>query len=139
MSKHSIFVAFALSLATLATRAELVLVAGAHSPAGTFSRQQVADIYLLKLKEFPGGGDIVPVMQSGGALREEFLAKVLGKSDAQIKGYWARLIFTGKGIAPKEAGNSTELKRLVAEDPHRVGFIDRSEVDASVKIIYPAS
>ncbi|MBL8507331.1 hypothetical protein [Chitinimonas sp. JJ19] len=124
------------AIGVLAAQAEPVLVAGSKSPAVSFSRQQVQDIYYLRLKEFPGGGVIVPLMLGAGPVRQDFLDKVLNKSEAQLKSHWARLNFTGKGVAPQQVASTAELKRLLAANPHMVGYLDRAEADASVKILY---
>jgi ABC-type phosphate transport system substrate-binding protein len=39
---------------------------------------------------------------------------------------------------PKEAGDSAAVKKAVASDPKAIGYIEKSAVDASVKVIYSA-
>jgi hypothetical protein len=43
------------------------------------------------------------------------------------------MIFTGRGQPPKEAPNSAAVRKLVADNPALIGYIDRSALDASVK------
>jgi ABC-type phosphate transport system substrate-binding protein len=40
---------------------------------------------------------------------------------------------------PKEAGDSAAVKKAVAADPKAIGYIEKSAVDASVKVVYTAS
>lgn len=90
-----------------------------------------------KTKSFPDGSQAVPVDQNeGSATRATFNEKVLNKSDSQLKSYWSRLIFTGKGTPPKESGTDAEVKALVANNPNIIGYIDSAAVDASVKVVH---
>ncbi len=93
-------------------------------------------IFLGKTKNFPNGTSAVPVNQNvGEAARDTFNAKVLNKDEAQLKSYWSRLIFTGKGTPPKDEGNDDAVKNLVANNPNTIGYIDSSKVDGSVKSV----
>jgi hypothetical protein len=47
---------------------------------------------------------------------------------------WSKLVFTGKATPPKEYANSAEVKKAVA-DPKAIGYIDKSAVDDTVKVI----
>jgi len=114
-------------------QAEVVVVAGANSPIGALSKDQSADIFLGK------NTSATPLdQQESSPLREEFYSKVTGKSASQAKSHWSKLSFTGKGTAPKEGRNSDEIKRLVADNPKLVGYIEKSAVDSSVKVIFAA-
>ena len=93
-------------------------------------------IFLGKTKSFPDGTAATPVNQSEGVvITDDFNDKVLTKSSAQLKAYWSKLIFTGKGIPPKIATTDAEVIKLVATDPSAIGYIDTSAVDASVKVV----
>jgi len=68
-------------------------------------------------------------------VRDDFYTKVANKSGAQVKAYWAKLVFTGKGQPPKDAGDSAGVKSAVAANPAAVGYVDKSVVDGSVKVV----
>ena len=79
---------------------------------------------------------VVPIDQAEGSVaREEFYTRFLGKSPAQVKAYWAKIIFTGRGQPPKEVASSIEVKKRVAENPNAIGYIDQSHVDESVRVL----
>ena len=131
------------SLAALAmlpmttAQADIVLVVSAKSTAGNINHDQVEDIYRLRMKELPGAsGQVMPLMQGNGAEKDEFLSKVLSATDAQMKGYWAKLTFTGKGVPPKEVANDAEMKAMLTANPNMIGYISNSAVDSSVKILF---
>lgn len=130
------FLAFGLSFTALPAFAEIVVIVSAKSAATALTEQQAADVFLGKSSALPGGGQAVPVDQSeSSAVREQFYTKVAGKTGAQMKAYWSKLIFTGKGQAPKDAGDSAAVKALVAGNPNIIGYIDKSAADATVKVL----
>lgn len=114
--------------AASAGAADLVVVA--HPGAAPMSREQVADLFLGKSQAF------TPVDQpEGSPLYAEFYRKATGRDVAQVKATWARLVFSGKAQAPRQAGDSAAVKKAVAADPKAVGYIEKSAVDASVKVL----
>lgn len=102
----------------------------------TFSKKDIERIFLGKLKSFPGGGEAVPInLITSNPIRVNFDQLVLNKKSSQMKSYWSKIVFTGKGTPPKEVDNQEEVKALVADNPNIIGYIDASQVDASVKIV----
>ncbi|WP_197537895.1 phosphate ABC transporter substrate-binding protein [Thalassolituus oleivorans] len=119
------------------TYAEVAVIVSAKNSNTTIDTDTLSRIFLGKTSNFPDGNQAIPVDQTEGAVaRESFNEKVLGKSSSQLKAYWSRLIFTGKGTPPKESGGDADVKALVANNPNLIGYIDSSAVDSSVKVIY---
>ena len=113
-----------------------VVVVGKGSPIGASSEDDVVKAFLGKKKDL-GGVSVVPVDQGeGSATRNNFYTNVVKKSEAQLKSYWSRLIFTGKGQAPQVVGGDSEVKNMVASNPNIIGYIDEGSVDGTVKVIY---
>jgi ABC-type phosphate transport system substrate-binding protein len=128
--------ALALCITSAAARAELVVIVSSKNPTSTISVEQAADIFLASTSTFPAGTPATPInLAEGASQRDEFYSKVTGKSPAQVKGYWSKLIFTGKGHPPKEGPDSATVKKMVADNPNAIGYIEKSAVDASVKVI----
>jgi ABC-type phosphate transport system substrate-binding protein len=116
--------------AILPARAETVVIVSAKNPATRMFSEQAAQFFLGKSTMF------TPVDQAdGSAIRNEFYKKVADKDAAQVKAIWSKLIFTGKAQAPKEFKTSAEVKKAVADDPKAIGYIDKSAVDDTVKVI----
>ncbi|PQO98713.1 phosphate ABC transporter substrate-binding protein [Massilia phosphatilytica] len=121
---------------THAASAEVVVVVSAKNPTSSLTAEQASDLFLGEVATFPSGGQAVPVDQADGAhARDEFYTKAAGKTSAQLKAYWAKVIFTGRGKPPKAAADSATVKQLVADNPNMIGYMDRSAVDASVKVV----
>lgn len=117
-------------------RSDIVVVVSAASPISSLSKNQVEKIFLGKSRRFPNGSRAVPLNQSEGNLeRDAFYQMVSGKSPAQIKAHWAKLIFTGRGQPPKEAVSNDDVKQLLTNSGVNISYIDRTAVDDSVKIV----
>ena len=123
-----------LALPMPAAAADLVVIVSSKNPVAALRTEQVADIFLGQVGRFPDGGNAIALDQAvGSAQRDEFYAKVTAKSPALVKAYWSKMIFTGRGQPPREAPNSTAIRKLVADNPALIGYIDRSALDSSVK------
>ena len=113
-----------------------VVVVGASSTIGPTPKSDIVKVFLGKKKALPGAS-VVPIDQDdGNGARLDFYNNTVKKTQAQLKSYWSRLIFTGKGQAPQVVGNDGDVKSMVATNPNLIGYIDEASVDASVKVIY---
>jgi ABC-type phosphate transport system substrate-binding protein len=129
---------FCASLLTLLAQSAVAEVAVIVNPgnADAIDKDVISQIYLAKTKTFPGGKTAIPLDRAeGSATRVEFISKVIDKDEAQMKAYWSRLIFTGKGVPPKVMDSDAEVKDLVARNPDAIGFIDAGAVDSTVKVV----
>jgi len=121
-------------LTAAATAGELVVVVSAHSPITVLRIEQVADIFLSEATRFPDGGEVVALdLPIGSPLRDDFYLKVANRTPALMKAYWTKKIFTGRGQPPRELPNSQAVRKLVADNPTLIGYIDRAALDASVR------
>lgn len=114
--------------------ADVVVVVGAKSALGSLTVEQASQVFLGKVNSV-AGTSVVPIDQAAGALRDEFYTKVTNKTSSQIAAYRANMIFSGKGQAPKEVASSADVKKAVNENPTAIGYIDKSAVDPSVKVV----
>lgn len=106
------------------------------SNSSTLSETEISHIFLGKMKSFPSGGQAIPVNQEEGTgSRGVFEGTVLKKSASQIKAYWSKLVFTGKGTPPRQVGGDTDVLNLVKANPNIIGYIDESAVTGDVKVI----
>jgi hypothetical protein len=106
--------------------ADIVVIV--HPAAIPPTREQVADVYLGKSRAY------TPVDQLELApIRVEFYRKATGRDQSQVKMAWARIVFTGKGLPPKELSGAAAVKKAVAADAKVIGYVDSADVDATVK------
>jgi hypothetical protein len=115
---------------------DLVVIVSARAPAAALRPEQVADIFLSESNRFPDGSEATPVdQQIGTAPRDEFYEKLARRSPALMRAYWTKMIFTGRGQPPREASGNAAVKKLVAENPGMIGYIDRSALDPTVRAV----
>lgn len=119
-----------------AAASPLVVVAGARSPAGALSAEQATQLFLAKTQALPGAGQAALLdLPEGSAAREAFYQRLAGKNPAQMKALWSRLAFSGSAQPPRVATSAAELKKQLAADANAVGYLDKADVDASVKVL----
>lgn len=113
-----------------------VVVAGARSGAAALTTEQASQLFLAKSQTLPGGGQAVLLdLPEAAATREAFYQKLAGKNPAQMKALWSRLAFSGNAQPPRVATGAAELKKQLAADPHAVGYLDKADLDGSVKVL----
>ncbi|RZT11004.1 hypothetical protein SAMN05216319_0526 [Duganella sp. CF402] len=116
--------------------AEFVVVVSAKNPVATLRAEQVAAIFLSQTGRFPGGEEATALdLPVGSPLRDEFYNKIAARTPALMKAYWTKMVFTGRGQPPRELPNSAAVRRMVADNPAMIAYIDRAALDASVKAI----
>jgi hypothetical protein len=118
------------------SEAETVVIVAAGSPISSITADQAADLFLGRANTFPTGGAATPIdLPDGAPARDEFYSKVANKSSAQVKALWAKLVFTGKAQPPKEVSDGMAAKTAVATSAGTIGYVDKSVVDGTVKIV----
>jgi ABC-type phosphate transport system substrate-binding protein len=128
-SKTVIAAGLAFTAAFSQARADVVVIVSAQNTA-TITTKDITRIYLGQ------SNAMTPVDIANPSLaRREFYTKVIGKDQAQVKARWSKLVFAGKVAAPKELPSGEDVVKAVAADPHTIGYVDRSFVNMTVKII----
>jgi ABC-type phosphate transport system substrate-binding protein len=124
-----------LLLASQSVFAEMVVIVNPAN-ANTLDAKKIQRIFLGKDKKFADGQESIAVNQSGDLpIRHAFDEKVLGRSSSQVAAYWSKLVFTGKGIPPKEVSSDAEVIDLVSKNPSVIGYVDSASATDAVKII----
>ncbi len=122
--------------ATARAEAEVVVVVSSANPVVSLKKSDVANIFLGKTSRFPNGERAVPINQlEGAAERNEFYDLYTGKSAAQLKAHWSKMIFTGRGQPPKEVGSLEELKAALANNNEIVTYVEASMVGDGMKVV----
>lgn len=126
-----------LCLMALPARADLVLVANYKSGVDQLSRNEVVNIYLGRYRMLASGLTAEPLDQPyESEMRELFYKQLVDKSLSQISAYWSRLVFSGKIHPPRVVNNPAEALAEVAKYPGVLAYVDRSQVDHRVRIVF---
>ncbi|MGD0961400.1 MAG: phosphate ABC transporter substrate-binding protein [Methylomonas sp.] len=134
----AVLLCIGLSLTCISTvRAEVVVVISAKSSVDKLDKDRVAAIFLGKTSTFPDGNQALPIEQiEGTEPHEEFHKLITEKSASQLKSYWSKMVFSGQGNPPREVNNGAEMLKLIAANPTMIGYMEKSEVNNTLKIVY---
>lgn len=131
--KYFIPLSLLLLLALPAKAEELVIITSLDNPQA-LDLDDVARIFLGKISQFPGGEEVVPLnIHPDDPSYEVFSRTVLKKTPSQLKAYWAKRVFTGKGKPPETFSSAEEVLDLVASDKRYLSYIDKDNVNQSVR------
>lgn len=111
-------------------RAEIAIIVNPGNPVTHMENSQVAQFFV------GGSTSLKPVEYTDSApIRAEFCKKVLERTPSQVRAMWARIVFSSAGKAPQELKSGADVKKAVSQSPNAIGYIEKSEVDDSVKVI----
>ncbi len=120
-----------------AAEAGIAVIGNPADGTGQLSKQQVKRIFLGKIASLPNGSvaEVVDLPPDDPA-RKAFYSQVIHKTPAQLKSYWAKRVFTGKGAPPKTLPDAAAVKQWVRDGKGRIGYIDSGDVDDSVQVLF---
>jgi hypothetical protein len=125
-----------LVIAGPAQSTDLIVIVSSQSSMVALRAEQVADIFLAQTAQFPDGVEAVAVdLPVGATQRDEFYNKIASRSPALMKAYWTKMVFTGRGQPPRELSSSMAVRKMVADHPGTIGYIDRGALDGSVRAV----
>lgn len=101
------------------------------SNSATVNADEVVRIYTGRTSAFQAVN-----LAENVALRAEFDQKGVGRSSAQLKAHWSKLVFTGKGTPPTELNSEQEVLNFVANNPQAIGYVSAANVTDAVKVVH---
>lgn len=118
------------SMVCFSALAQVVVVVN-PSLSEEISKDEIARIYTGR------SSVLVPVnLKESDAKREIFNEKAVGRSSAQLKAYWSKLVFTGKGNPPQEVASDADVIAFVSNNEYGIGYIEAANVSDKVKVIH---
>jgi hypothetical protein len=118
--------------------AQNIAVIGNFKKEIKISAEDLKKIYLENGVRIDDGLFIQPLdYQEENQLRDEFYQKLLEKNRAQVKAFWARKIFTGKGTPPKAFSGIKEAKEFLQKStsPY-VMYLPEADVEKSDTVLF---
>jgi len=117
-------------------QAGIVVVVSKNSDLGGLTRNEVRQIFNGQLNRV-GEISVKPLdLPVAASQREVFYQQVMGKLVEQMKSYWARMIFTGRGMPPREVSSDREMTLLVGSDRKFIGYMDEADVTSDLKVVF---
>ncbi|MBF0382316.1 MAG: phosphate ABC transporter substrate-binding protein [Magnetococcales bacterium] len=130
------FICVTVIMLTTPVMAELVVITSSENENLSLTKKEIKKLFLGKKKKIKGVR-LVPVDQTNGTKdQKKFIKKVLNKTPKKLKAYWARKIFSGKGTPPQHMKDALAVKEWIKNNPQAIGYIDDSDVENSLHIVY---
>ncbi|MGB0370301.1 MAG: hypothetical protein ACPGN3_03060 [Opitutales bacterium] len=128
-----------LSILTLAFSANLVaadylLITHPSNPVNSVSAKDVESILSGQNNRWESGSAVRLAVYKGGDFHEATIKALTGRSGSQFKRFWKKLIFTGKGIAPKEQKDVAEMVDFVTSTENSFGYVPAGQ-EGSAKVL----
>lgn len=117
-------------------QADILVVAASQSPVTKLNKADVAQIFTGQ-KRAVDGNRILPLdLPHQSEVRTEFYLNIVGKNRNQMRAYWAKMIFTGKGQLPLETDGAFDMVSMLESSPEMIGYIDSANLTDKLKVLY---
>lgn len=134
MKKLILLLALSFGAASIVSAQQAAIIAHPTNALESLSTSDLEAILTGNKKQWSGGGNIEIAILKGGPAHEEVVQTYAKKSAAQFKSFWRNLVFSGRGVMPREFDNASAMIQYVAATPNAIGYVEVTAVDASVKV-----
>lgn len=138
LERPILLVGFCLLLWSAEVRAQILVVSSTKSPLMGLTQSEVKSLFLGN--PIQGGSvDFRPLERpstEGSPLKATFLDRVMMMKPGEMKAYWSRKIFTGRGTPPPEAKTTEQVREWLEKEPLMVTYVNKEEFDPkSMKLL----
>ncbi|MGB0372767.1 MAG: hypothetical protein ACPGN3_15640 [Opitutales bacterium] len=116
-----------LFLGANAFSAEYSIITHPSNATNSISAADAKSILVGALNRWETGSAVRLAVYKGGDFNESVIKAITGRSGSQFKRAWKKLIFTGKGIAPREQGDVESMVSFVMENENSFGYVPVGE------------
>ena len=112
----------------------IVVVVSANSPVQQLSRADISALYLGTLGSNETAHRLRPLDLEDGSARDSFYSYLVNRSRNQLRAYWSRMVFTGKGKPPR-AYPPDAIRQALQADPSVIAYLPRSELNDDMRAL----
>jgi hypothetical protein len=110
----------------------IVVVVSASSPVQQLSRANISALYFGTLADNEVADQLRPLDLEDGAARDSFYSYLANRSRNQLRAYWSRMVFTGKGKPPR-AYTLEAIRQALRTDPRVIAYLPRGELNDDMR------
>jgi ABC-type phosphate transport system substrate-binding protein len=116
---------------------EVDVVINKSNSLAQLSLDDARKIFMGDKTVWPNGKHITVMMLAPGQPERAAIVREIYKmNEADYDRYFLEAAFTGRVSAPpKEVRSAVQMKQLLAQNPGAIGYLKKSDVDDSVKVI----
>jgi hypothetical protein len=121
----------------VAVAGEMAVVVHPSNPSSDVTWTEVLAMFRGEQQHWKGGRKIYLILlEAGSTEREVMLKRVYGMTDVELKQFWLGKLYRGEIAAfPRVVASGLAARRIVAQAPNALAFIDSSAVDGTVKVL----
>ncbi len=121
-------------------QADIIIVANPGFKADTISINKLKKLWLGKTKKISSIGRVHIIDQAEyNDSTRLFYQKIIKKKPKQVKAYWAKLQFIGKGFPPRILQNDNAVIKWLLKTKNGIGYIDSKTKTSNLKILMTIS
>lgn len=112
------------------------VVVNPSNGATALDRRFLADAFLKKITDWPGGDVIRPAdLAPDSPVRRAFTHDVMNRSVESVKGYWQQRIFSGRDVPPPEFETDQEVVDFVLKHEGGIGYVSPSAKVGDCRVV----
>lgn len=115
---------------------ELWVIVNSKNPVSEMDQAEVSALYLGRYQAYRDGSFALPFDQlADGDIRGMFYQLLTGKPEAYINAYWARILFTGRAMPPRQLENDSAVLDIVQKNLSAIGYVSAGTKLTGVKVV----
>lgn len=116
---------------------ELVLITHRDSTL-SLSADHLKRLYFGKISSLPNGRKVTVLVYADNEEQfQTFTKKYLRRTSQQLRSFWAKQLFTGRGNMPIHVNSEEEMLNLISSSEEYVGYIPIEALQESVRLLVP--
>jgi len=113
----------------------LAVIVSKNSSINTIEKKELSRIFLAKTRNFSNGKRAVAIESSNKEYQIFFYNRVSNKNKKQLKKYWAKMIFTGRGQPPKKFDSIESIMDFIKSNNNAISYIPFEYLSNDIKVI----
>lgn len=113
----------------------LAVIVSKDSSITNIEKKELSKIFLAKTRTFQNNEKALAVESINKEYQTKFYKEVCNKNEKQLKKYWAKMIFTGRGQPPKKIKTFEELLIFIQNNKNAISYIPFEYVNSNIKIV----
>lgn len=113
----------------------LAVIVSKDSTIDIITKKELSKIFLVKTKRLPNGEKSIVIESTNKEYQSKFYKSISSKNEKQLKKYWAKMIFTGRGQPPKKMNSINELILFIKNNKNAISYIPFNYVNSDVKTV----
>jgi hypothetical protein len=132
----SVFLLLCVGILATAQDNSLTVVANEKGAPAEMKMSELKSVLMGEKQRWSNGIKVVIVlMKTSTPVGTLVSKKVYDMSGDEVKGFWLKISFAGKGDAPKFCNTVEELLTYVSENPGAIGVLDKMTDTHDVKVV----